>query len=226
MQMAPSDSLWSSPSSTAPDANTDPGPPITVLSFPVSFYLTVSSHSPLGSTSDRPCTHVQMKQCTTSSWFPSLVSALWLLPPLPWVLPSISLLSVLQEERWRRQNSRPGALYHLPFPWISAALSGISCLEPTSCCRFLLEGQGWRGEGVGQTVLMTPLSNCLLQALVQEMSGSEASNVPVKVSATLVSGSDSQVLDIQQSTNGIGQVSISFPIPPTVTGLRLLVVLP
>lgn len=165
-----------------------------------------------------------MKQCTTSSWFPSLVSALWLLPPLPWVLPSISLLSVLQEERWRRQNSRPGALYHLPSPWISAALRGILCLGPTSCCRFLLEGQGWRGEGVGQTVLMTPLSNCLLQALVQEMSGSEASNVPVKVSATLVSGSDSQVLDIQQSTNGIGQVSISFPIPPTVTELRLLVV--
>ena len=70
---------------------------------------------------------------------------------------------------------------------------------------------------------LVPGAHFLLQALVQEMSGSEASNVPVKVSATLVSGSDSQVLDIQQSTNGIGQVSISFPIPPTVTELRLLV---
>lgn len=79
---------------------------------------------------------------------------------------------------------------------------------------------------MGHTVLMTLLSDCLLQALVREISGSEASNVIVKVSATLVSGSDSQVLNVQQSTNRIGQVSISFPIPPTVTELRLLVVLP
>uniref|UniRef100_A0AAQ4VMX2 Complement C4-A n=1 Tax=Mus musculus TaxID=10090 RepID=CO4A_MOUSE len=70
---------------------------------------------------------------------------------------------------------------------------------------------------------LVPGAHFLLQALVREISGSEASNVIVKVSPTLVSGSDSQVLNVQQSTNRIGQVSISFPIPPTVTGLRLLV---
>lgn len=78
---------------------------------------------------------------------------------------------------------------------------------------------------MGHPVLMTPLSDCLLQALVREMSGSEASAVPVKVSATLVSGSDSKVLDFQQNTNGIGQVSIPIHVPPTITELRLLVVL-
>lgn len=57
------------------------------------------------------------------------------------------------------------------------------------------------------------------------MSGSEASDVPVKVSATLLSGSDSKVLDFQQNTNGIGQVSFSIHVPPTITELRLLVVL-
>lgn len=75
------------------------------------------------------------------------------------------------------------------------------------------------------TVLMTPLSDRLLQALVREISGSEASAVPVKVSATLVSGSDSQVLNFEQNTNGIGQVGIHIHVPPTITELRLLVVL-
>lgn len=84
---------------------------------------------------------------------------------------------------------------------------------------------GLEGRGCGPHSLDDASFYCLLQALVREISGSEASNVPVKVSATLVSGSDSKVLDFQQSTNGIGQVSISFPIPPTITELRLLVVL-
>lgn len=79
---------------------------------------------------------------------------------------------------------------------------------------------------MGHTVLMTPLSDRLLQALVRDVSGSEASAVPVKVSAMLVSGSDSQALDdFQQNTNGAGQVSISINIPQTVTELRLMVVL-
>ncbi|XP_052020340.1 complement C4-A [Apodemus sylvaticus] len=70
---------------------------------------------------------------------------------------------------------------------------------------------------------LVPGAPFLLQALVREMSGSEASDVPVKVSATLVSGSDSKVLDVEQNTNGIGQVSISIHVPPTITELRLLV---
>lgn len=70
---------------------------------------------------------------------------------------------------------------------------------------------------------LVPGTHFLLQALVREMSGSEASDVPVKVSATLVSGSNSEVLDLQQNTNGIGQVSISIKVPPTITELRLLV---
>uniref|UniRef100_A0ABK0LA54 Complement C4A n=1 Tax=Rattus norvegicus TaxID=10116 RepID=A0ABK0LA54_RAT len=70
---------------------------------------------------------------------------------------------------------------------------------------------------------LVPGAPFLLQALVREMSGSEASDVPVKVSATLLSGSDSKVLDFQQNTNGIGQVSFSIHVPPTITELRLLV---
>lgn len=136
MQMAPSDSLWSSPSSTAPDANTDPGPPIAVLSFPVSFYLTVSSHSPLGSPSDRPCTHVQMKQCTTSSWFPSLGSALY--------VSALCLAGGEMEEAeltsWRFVSSAfsldlsrtkrhlvPGAHFLLQVPLGRAGLEGRGC---------------------------------------------------------------------------------------------------
>lgn len=214
MQMAPSASFFSQ-SSAAPDTNTDPGPPSTVLSFPVSFYLTAPDHSSLGSLSDRHAVHTCIdEQCTNR-----------LFSPLPRALPSTPLLSVLQGERWKRQSSHPGALYHLPSPWISAAPSSILCRGPTFCCRSLLEGQGWRREGVVHTVLMTPLSDSLLKALVREMSGSEASDVPVKVSATLVSGSNSEVLDLQQNTNGIGQVSISIKVPPTITELRLLVVL-
>lgn len=70
---------------------------------------------------------------------------------------------------------------------------------------------------------LVPGAPFLLQALVREMSGSEASDVPVKVSATLLSGSNSKVLDFQQNTNGIGQVSFSIQVPPTITELRLLV---
>lgn len=55
------------------------------------------------------------------------------------------------------------------------------------------------------------------------MSGSVAPDVPVKVSATMLSGSDSKVLDFQQDTNRLGQVSISVPVPPTITELQLLV---
>lgn len=70
---------------------------------------------------------------------------------------------------------------------------------------------------------LVPGAPFLLQALVREMSGSVAPDVPVKVSATLLSGSDSKALDFQQDTNRLGQVSIPVPVPPTITELRLLV---
>ncbi|CAH6790074.1 complement C4-A [Phodopus roborovskii] len=70
---------------------------------------------------------------------------------------------------------------------------------------------------------LVPGAPFLLQAVVREMAGSIASDVPVKVSATLSPGSDSKVLNFQQNTNGIGQVSISIHIPPATTELRLSV---
>uniref|UniRef100_A0A8D2CYY7 C4a anaphylatoxin n=1 Tax=Sciurus vulgaris TaxID=55149 RepID=A0A8D2CYY7_SCIVU len=63
----------------------------------------------------------------------------------------------------------------------------------------------------------------LLQALVREMSGSPASGIPVKVSATLSSGSVSKIQDFQQNTDGIGQISIPILVPKTTTELQLLV---
>uniref|UniRef100_A0A8C5L554 Complement C4-A n=1 Tax=Jaculus jaculus TaxID=51337 RepID=A0A8C5L554_JACJA len=70
---------------------------------------------------------------------------------------------------------------------------------------------------------LVPGAPFLLQALVRETSGSIASNVPVKVSATIVSGSISKVEHFQQNTNGLGQVSISIIVPATATQLQLLV---
>ncbi|XP_036023843.1 complement C4-A [Onychomys torridus] len=70
---------------------------------------------------------------------------------------------------------------------------------------------------------LVPGAPFLLQAVVREMAGSIASHVPVKVSATLSSGSDSKVVNFEQNTDGIGQVSISINIPPTTTELQLLV---
>lgn len=70
---------------------------------------------------------------------------------------------------------------------------------------------------------LVPGAPFLLQAVVREMSGSVASDVPVKVSATFFSGSDSKVDNFEQNTNGIGQVSISIHIPPTTTELQLSV---
>lgn len=79
---------------------------------------------------------------------------------------------------------------------------------------------------MGRTVLRVAFfSPVSLQAVVREMSGSTASEVPVKVSATLSSGSGSRVLDLEQNTNGIGQVSLSIHVPPGTTELQLLVAL-
>uniref|UniRef100_A0A2R9AWA5 Uncharacterized protein n=1 Tax=Pan paniscus TaxID=9597 RepID=A0A2R9AWA5_PANPA len=71
---------------------------------------------------------------------------------------------------------------------------------------------------------LVPGAPFLLQALVREMSGSPASGIPVKVSATVSSpGSVPEVQDIQQNTDGSGQVSISIIMPQTVSELQLSV---
>ncbi|XP_035151185.1 complement C4-A isoform X1 [Callithrix jacchus] len=71
---------------------------------------------------------------------------------------------------------------------------------------------------------LVPGSPFLLQALVRDMSGSPASGIPVKVSATVSSpGSGSNIQDIQQNTDGSGQVSIPISIPQAVSALQLSV---
>nr|XP_020024063.1 complement C4-A isoform X1 [Castor canadensis] len=70
---------------------------------------------------------------------------------------------------------------------------------------------------------LIPGAPFLLQALVREMSGSPASDIPVKVSATFFSGHVSKVEDFQQNTDRIGQVSIPIIVPQTTTKLQLLV---
>uniref|UniRef100_A0A2K5CNK3 Uncharacterized protein n=1 Tax=Aotus nancymaae TaxID=37293 RepID=A0A2K5CNK3_AOTNA len=71
---------------------------------------------------------------------------------------------------------------------------------------------------------LVPGSPFLLQALVREMSGSPASGIPVKVSATVSSpGSGSKIQDMQQNTDGSGQVSIPIIIPQAVSALQLSV---
>ncbi|XP_045397701.1 complement C4-A isoform X1 [Lemur catta] len=71
---------------------------------------------------------------------------------------------------------------------------------------------------------LVPGAPFLLQALVREMSGSPASGIPVKVSATLSSpGSASKLQDFQQNTDGSGRVNIPIIIPQTTSELQLLV---
>uniref|UniRef100_A0A2K6SSI6 Uncharacterized protein n=1 Tax=Saimiri boliviensis boliviensis TaxID=39432 RepID=A0A2K6SSI6_SAIBB len=71
---------------------------------------------------------------------------------------------------------------------------------------------------------LVPGAPFLLQALVREMSGSPASGIPVKVSATVSSpGSGSKIQDLQQNTDGSGQVSIPIVIPQAVSELQLSV---
>ncbi|XP_004624338.1 complement C4-B [Octodon degus] len=69
---------------------------------------------------------------------------------------------------------------------------------------------------------LVPGAPFLLQALVREVSGSPASGIPVKVSATL-SGSVSDVPDIKQNTDRTGQVHVAIDVPRGTTELRLLV---
>ncbi|XP_037699578.1 complement C4-B-like [Choloepus didactylus] len=70
---------------------------------------------------------------------------------------------------------------------------------------------------------LVPGAPFLLQALVRDMSGSPASGIPVKVSATLSSGSASETQDLQQNTDGGGQISVPIIIPQATQELQLLV---
>ncbi|XP_077017491.1 complement C4-B-like [Tamandua tetradactyla] len=71
---------------------------------------------------------------------------------------------------------------------------------------------------------LVPGAPFLLQALVRDMSGSPASDIPVKVSATSSSpGSASQTRDFQQNTDRGGQISVPIAIPQATRELQLLV---
>ncbi|KAM5262478.1 complement C4-A-like isoform 2-T2 [Ctenodactylus gundi] len=69
---------------------------------------------------------------------------------------------------------------------------------------------------------LVPGALFLLQALVREMSGSPASSIPVKVSATF-SGSVSGIQNFVQNTDRNGQVNIPIAVPSSATDLQLLV---
>ncbi|XP_061052031.1 complement C4-like [Eubalaena glacialis] len=68
---------------------------------------------------------------------------------------------------------------------------------------------------------LVPGAPFLLQALVRDMSGSPASGIPVKVSATLSSGSTSK--NFQQNTDESGQVVVPIVVPQTTSEVQLLV---
>lgn len=99
---------------------------------------------------------------------------------------------------------------------------------------FLLQVFSGGGEGVGGRVFVWraqslsdhPLSppTPLTQALARDMSGSPASGIPVKVSATLSSpGSAPEIQNFQQNTHGSGRVIIPIIVPPTISEVQLLV---
>ncbi|XP_012928326.1 complement C4-A isoform X2 [Heterocephalus glaber] len=69
---------------------------------------------------------------------------------------------------------------------------------------------------------LVPGAPFLLQALVREVSGSQASGIPVKVSAT-ASGSSSKVQEIKLNTDRMGQVNIPIDVARGTTELQLLV---
>ncbi|XP_008066962.1 complement C4-A isoform X2 [Carlito syrichta] len=71
---------------------------------------------------------------------------------------------------------------------------------------------------------LVPGAPFMLQAVVREMSGSPASGIPVKVSATVSSpGPVSKIQDFQRNTDGSGQVSFPIIIPQPALELQLLV---
>ncbi|XP_058934146.1 complement C4-B-like [Kogia breviceps] len=69
---------------------------------------------------------------------------------------------------------------------------------------------------------LVPGAPFLLQALVRDLSGSPASDIPVKVSAKLSSGSTKNQ-DFQQNTDESGQVVVPIIVPQTISEVQLLV---
>ncbi|ELK23401.1 Complement C4-A [Myotis davidii] len=69
---------------------------------------------------------------------------------------------------------------------------------------------------------LVPGAPFLLQALVRDMSGSPASDIPVKVAAKFSPGSASEIHD-QRNTDGRGQVLISINVPQTTSEVQLSV---
>lgn len=69
---------------------------------------------------------------------------------------------------------------------------------------------------------LIPGAPFLLQVLVREVSGSQASDIPVKVSAT-TSESVSNVREVKLNTDRMGQVSIPIDVPRNTAELKLLV---
>ncbi|KAK1327491.1 LOW QUALITY PROTEIN: hypothetical protein QTO34_012993 [Cnephaeus nilssonii] len=69
---------------------------------------------------------------------------------------------------------------------------------------------------------LVPGAPFLLQALVRDMSGSPASDVPVKVAATFSPGSASETHD-KRNTDEHGQVLVSINVPPTTSEVQLSV---
>lgn len=69
---------------------------------------------------------------------------------------------------------------------------------------------------------LVPGAPFLLQALVRDMSGSPASGIPVKVSATFSPGSASETRHFQQHTDGSGQVIVPIGIPQATSEVQLL----
>ncbi|XP_036104309.1 complement C4-B-like [Molossus molossus] len=67
---------------------------------------------------------------------------------------------------------------------------------------------------------LVPGASFLLQALVRDMSGSPASGIPVKVSATFSPGAASETRDSQGHTDGSGQVIIPFAVPQTTSEVQ------
>ncbi|XP_045722568.2 complement C4-A-like [Mirounga angustirostris] len=70
---------------------------------------------------------------------------------------------------------------------------------------------------------LVPGAPFLLQALVRDISGFPASGIPVKVSATLSSGSASRVQDLEQNTDGSGQVTVPIVTSKSISEVQLLV---
>lgn len=69
---------------------------------------------------------------------------------------------------------------------------------------------------------LVPGAPFLLQALVRDMSGSPAANIPVKVAATFSPGSASQIHH-QRNTDERGRVLVSINVPPTSSEVQLSV---